>query len=879
MSLETSKLDACQLTPMMQQYINLKKEWPDCILFFRLGDFYELFFEDAVTAAKELELTLTGRDCGLDERAPMCGVPHHAVDNYIHRMIQKGYKIAICDQVEDPQLAKGIVRREVTRVITPGTITDASLLDEKKNHFILSLYKLNRTYGLAACDLSTGVFEATALITGDTANHVLDEIARYAPSEILVNPAFEADGLWNALNIRQDIMMTVRPDDDYSLRTTAEKFPDISGQTPLWAQAAAAIMVYLEETQRLRPDHLRPIQAYSLDMFMNLDPSARKNLEITETIRERTRRGSLLWAIDRTVTSVGGRLLRRWIEQPLLNLSDILQRQSSIACLKEQYMVRQEVRERLQGLYDLERLAGKLALKTANARDLTALKTTLQKIPIILDSLESVKESWIMALKNVIDPLPDLTELLQRSLIEEPPVGLKEGGLIRKGFDESIDQLRDAALHGKQWILELEQSEREKTGIKSLKIGYNRVFGYYIEVTRANLSQVPDHYQRKQTLANSERYITTELKEMEDTILGAEQKLVALEYEVFCRVREQAAASIFQMQETAHALATLDVIAALAELADRENYCRPEISLSDQIDILQGRHPVVERTLSAGGFVPNDLQMDMNESRLMILTGPNMAGKSTYLRQNALIVLMAQIGSFVPAAGAKIGIVDRIFTRIGASDDLAGGQSTFMVEMSEVSQILKHATSRSLLILDEIGRGTSTYDGLSIAWSVIEYLADREILGCRTLFATHYHELTDLADKVFGVFNCHVAVREEADSVVFLHQIRSGGTDESYGIEVARLAGIPDVVVERANELLLQLRLEHGPRQKLAIRRNARPMNGQIDLFSASQALKASDAVIEELQNLDVSNMTPLDALNHLYDLQKKASRSKRSSS
>lgn len=877
MSLTTTTLDQGKLTPMMQQYLDQKKLWPDCILFFRLGDFYELFFEDAQIASRELELTLTGRDCGQDERAPMCGVPYHAVDSYIHRMINRGYKIAICDQVEDPALAKGIVRREVIRVITPGTVTDAAILDEKRNNYILAIYKLNRYYGLAACDLTTGSFEATALITGATSAKLLDEIVRFDPSEILVNQAFAADPLQATLINKYNIVLTTRPDNDFSLEQVNRLLPPVKGQQPLWSQAAAAILIYLEETQKIRPNHLKPVQPYTLDLFMSLDPVARRNLELTETIREQSRRGSLLWAIDRTITSVGSRMLRRWIEQPLLNCSDIMRRQDAIAQFKDQFMRRQELRECLHGLYDLERLSSRLALGHANARDLVALRQTLAKLPSVRSHLATLTDPWIKELSDQIDDLPVLRDLLDRSIVAEPPVGIKEGNMILPGFDERIDHLKSAATDGRQWILDLESSEREKTGIKSLKVSYNRVFGYYIEVTKANLAQVPEHYRRKQTLANGERYITDELKEMEDTILGAEQKLAALEYEVFCTIRDAAIAEIRSLQETAQALAAVDVLAALAELADRENYCRPAVDLSDQLLIRQGRHPVVEKVMPSGSFVPNDIAMNMADERFMILTGPNMAGKSTYMRQVALIVLLAQTGSFVPAAEARIGIVDKIFTRIGASDDLAGGQSTFMVEMNEVSQILHHATARSLLILDEIGRGTSTYDGLSIAWSVIEYVVDRDNLGCRTLFATHYHELTDLADKMPGVYNSHVAVSEENESVVFLHQIRPGGCDDSYGIEVARLAGVPDAVVQRAHEILVQLEDENGPRQKMKIRRHARPMDGQIDLFSASQALKNTDRIIDQLSELDVSQITPLDALNILYDLHQKANRGKRS--
>ncbi|NLM15203.1 MAG: DNA mismatch repair protein MutS [Clostridiaceae bacterium] len=856
---------------MMQQYVEQKERWPDCILFFRLGDFYEMFFEDAVTASRELELTLTGRDCGQAERAPMCGVPYHAADNYINRLVGKGYKVAICEQVEDPAVAKGIVRREVVRVITPGTVMDGNMLDDHRNNFLLAVYCLNNYYGLAAADLTTGIFEATSLIVGRTDDKLLDEIVRYAPSELICNSAFLTDDVSQTLKSKYDIMLTVRSDDDFSEASVDKQIPQDHEQPPLWAHAAAALLIYLEETQRVRPGHMKPVRPYQLSEFMNLDPVARRNLEITQTIRDGGRRGSLLWAVDRTITAMGGRLLRRWLEQPLLNIHDIEQRLGAVADLKVQFMIRQELRELLHGLYDLERLAGKIALASVNARDLLALAHTLGKLPLLMQTIQPLRDAWLLELAGQIDPLPELCRLLTDALAEEPPIGLKEGNLIREGYHPELDLLRRAASDGKNWILELEAAERERTGIKSLKVGYNRVFGYYIEVTRANLSLVPEDYVRKQTLANSERYITQALKEMEDTILGAEQKAVAMEYEIFCDLREQAGQKIRSLQRSAQALATLDVVAGLAELAERENYCRPQVDLSEQIIISQGRHPVVEKVLGPGRFVPNDLEMDLKKKRIMILTGPNMAGKSTYMRQTAQIVLLAQAGSFVPAQAARIGLVDRIFTRVGASDDLASGQSTFMVEMNEMAQILDHATPRSLLILDEIGRGTSTYDGLSIAWAVIEYVLDRQNLGCRTLFATHYHELVDLESVLPGVFNNHVEVGEADGEIVFLYKIKPGGSDESYGVEVARLAGIPDEVVVRAREILTQLEVDNVGRQRLTIRRSARPMEGQLDFFATAAVKKETDVILERLKTLDIQALTPLDALNLLYDLHQKA--------
>jgi DNA mismatch repair protein MutS len=638
MSLMHDALDSDKITPMMQQYLDQKKLWPDCILFFRLGDFFEMFFEDAVTGSRELDLTLTGRDCGQTERAPMCGVPFHAADVYISRLVAKGYKVAICEQVEDPALARGIVRREVIRVITPGTVTDSAMLDERRNNYILAVYCLSGYYGLAACDLTTGSFEATALIIGSTADKLLDEIARYNPSEMICNEEFLTNGISQQIHDKYNVTLTLRPDEDFSAEAARVAAPDNKDQPPLWAYAAAAMLKYLAETQRTPPEHIKPVRPYTLNEFMNLDPVARRNLEITETIRDKSRRGSLLWAVDRTVTSMGGRLLRRWLEQPLLNVHDIEQRLNAVQNLHQQFLLRQELRETLQGLYDLERLTGKVALATVNARDLTALKSSLGKLPALIQILQPARDNWLRELSAQINPMPGLCALL------------KEGNLIKPGFNEVLDQLRLAATEGKNWILALESSERERAGIRSLKIGYNRVFGFYIEVTRANLSQVPANYIRKQTLANGERYITQELKEMEDTILGAEQKAIAMEYDLFCAIREQVAMQTRILQMTAQALSTLDVLAGLAELAERENYCRPQVDLSDCLQIQKGRHPVVEKVLGPGRFVPNDLSMDMAGERVMILTGPNMAGKSTFMRQVAQIVLLAQAGSFVPGS-------------------------------------------------------------------------------------------------------------------------------------------------------------------------------------------------------------------------------------
>lgn len=883
MSLTYDTINRDKITPMMQQYLGQKEAWPDCLLFFRLGDFYEMFFDDAITAARELELALTGRDCGLEERAPMCGVPYHAAGNYISRLVAKGYKVAICEQVEDPATAKGIVKREVIRVVTPGTVTDTASLDEKSNNYIVCVYQLNQYFGLAACDLTTGTFDATQIIVGRTEGKLVDEIARFKPSELVCQQHFADSKICGQLLKQYNFALTIRPDEYFSLAAVREQpaleMSEQQGHTAsesIWSQAAAALLKYLQETQKTNIDHITAIKPYAVQDYMQLDSIARRNLEITETWRDKQRKGSLLWSIDRTRTSMGSRLLRRWLEQPLISRHDILWRQNAIGKLKDAFIQRSELSDMLQGLYDLERLSGKIALANVNGRDLLTLNQTLCKLPAIKAAIHAWDDPYLIKLHDDLDLLEDLQLMLETSIDPDAPIAIKEGHLIKPGYDPEVDKLRTATVDGKDWIIQLEAREKEATGIKNLKIRYNRVFGFYIEVTKSNLDQVPERYVRRQTLANAERYITEELKDMEDTILGAEQKSVALEYEIFCDIRDRTAEKLVKLQQNASVLAQIDVLTALAEQADRGQYCRPDITVTDELEIVQGRHPVVEKTLESGQFVPNDTSLDLNDRRVMILTGPNMAGKSTYMRQVALIVLLAQTGSFVPAESARIGLVDRIFTRVGASDDLAGGQSTFMVEMNEVAQILHHASSRSLLILDEIGRGTSTYDGLSIAWAVIEQVADRQQLGCRTLFATHYHELTDLEGLLPGVFNSHVAVDERSDEVVFLHKIRDGGSDQSYGIEVARLAGVPQEVVQRASEILHQLESENGGQQRIKIKKMAKPMDGQLDLFASSMAIRQVDELLDRLSSIDVQQLTPLDALNLLYDLQQQAQKSQR---
>ena len=866
------------VTPMMQQYLDIKEQYKDCILMFRLGDFYEMFFDDAVVASRELEIALTGRDCGLEERAPMCGVPYHSVDGYIARLIQKGYKVAICEQMEDPSQAKGIVRREVIKVVTPGTVTDASMLDEKKNNYLVSVFAKKHMYGFAAVDVSTGYFATTRITWGNTLGKLLDEIAKYSPAEIITNRSFcdsktasgQLTGRFSAYVSQLD---DIYFEDDFCRELLSRHFgsaaiPDADAE--LCVNASGALLYYLEQTQKSSLGHIQQITPYKLEEYMILDMAARRNLELTETMREKSRKGSLLWVLDRTMTSMGARMLRRWLEQPLINPGDINERLEAVSELKDKFMVRMELRELFRRVYDIERLISRIVLGNANCRDLIALKNSVGQIPYIKKILENCGSALITMNNSLMDELDDIYELIESSIVDDPPISVKEGGIIKYGFNEDVDRLRDAAANGKEWILSLEASEREKTGIKNLRIGYTKVFGYYIEVTKSYFHIVPQEYIRKQTLAYCERYVTQELKEMEETVLGAESRVVDLEYRLFVDIRQRVASQTARIKQTAQCIAELDVICSLAEAADRENYCKPTVTDDGVIRIEGGRHPVVEKMLETGSFVPNDTLLDMDENRLAVITGPNMAGKSTYMRQVALIVLMAQIGSFVPADSAVIGIADRIFTRVGASDDLAAGQSTFMVEMSEVAAILENATERSLLILDEIGRGTSTFDGLSIAWSVMEYISDRERVGSRTLFATHYHELTELEGKLPGVKNYCIAVREEGDDIIFLRKIIRGGADGSYGIQVAKLAGLPQSVTERAKELLKELEAADISKKKARNRRKA--LEGQVEFFIPENPEgRIGDEILEELRSVDISTLTPLDALNVLYRLQLKA--------
>lgn len=876
-----------ELTPMMKQYMETKSQYQDCILFYRLGDFYEMFFEDALTASRELEITLTGKNCGQEEKAPMCGVPYHAVEGYLNRLVAKGYKVAICEQVEDPKTTKGIVKREVVRIVTPGTNLDTQALDETKNNYIMCIVYIADRYGVSVADISTGDYFVTEI--PDSAK-LLDEIYRFSPSEIICNEAFYMsgvgmDGMKDRLGITIYSLESWYFDDEVCRKKLLEHF-EVSSFAGLGLAdydcgiiSAGALLQYLLETQKNSLSNLTHITPYAAGKFMMIDSSTRRNLELCETLREKQKRGSLLWVLDKTKTAMGARTLRKYVEQPLIDKTEIIRRLDAVQELKEQAISREEIREYLSPVYDLERLITKIAYGSANPRDLTAFRSSLEMLPALLYILQEMKAELLKDLAVDLDPLEDLCILVKKAIREDPPIAMKEGNIINDGYNEEVDKLRRAKSDGKDWLAKLENDEREKTGIKNLKIKYNKVFGYYLEVTNSYKEMVPEYYTRKQTLANAERYITPELKELEDMILGAEDKLYALEYELYSEVRDLIASQIERIQKTAKAVAALDAFASLALVAERNNYVRPKINEKGVIDIKEGRHPVVERMIPNEMFISNDTYLDDKKHRISIITGPNMAGKSTYMRQTALIALMAQIGSFVPAKSANIGLSDRIFTRVGASDDLASGQSTFMVEMTEVANILRNATSKSLLILDEIGRGTSTFDGLSIAWAVIEYISDSRLLGAKTLFATHYHELTELEGKIDNVNNYCIAVKEKGDDIVFLRKIVKGGADKSYGIQVAKLAGVPELVIGRAKEIVEELsdeditaRVSEIASKERVVKKKPKVKKyddvdiAQMSLFDTVK----DDDVLEELKNLDVGNMTPIDALNTIYRLQNK---------
>ena len=868
-----------EFSPMMQRYLETKEQYKDCILFYRLGDFYEMFFDDAIIASRELELTLTGKDCGQEERAPMCGVPHHAAEIYISRLITKGYKVAICEQLEDPKTAKGIVKRGVIRIVTPGTIVESNMLEEKKNNYIMSIYKAGIYFGIAVCDISTGEFYAAEIKDNNNFPLLLDELARYSPSELVINGLMsDSTEELDKIKERFSSYITKYADkffenkvDTLNLRfniqdQNARKVENFEENT-LAIPAINALIQYIEQTQMTALDNINKIVLYKISKYMSLDINARRNLEITEKMRDKSKKGTLLWVLDKTSTSMGGRLLRRWLNDPLVDIVEINNRLNAVNELKNDMILRGDITENLKRVYDIERLASKMTYGNANARDMVTLKNSLMKLPDVKKNLENCSSEMLKDLHSNLDELQDIKELIEKSIVDDPPMSIKDGGIIKLGYNEEIDKLKTATTEGKNWIIQLEADEKEKTGIKNLKVGFNKVFGYFIEVTKSNLNQVPDRYIRKQTLTNAERYITEELKNLENQILGAEEKVINLEYNAFTEIREEIARNIKRLQKTATVISTLDVLTSFAQVAEDMNYCMPDVNNSGTIDIKCGRHPVIEKIIGAGAFVENDTYLDENDNRLSIITGPNMAGKSTYMRQVALITLMAQVGSFVPAQEAKIGVVDKIFTRVGASDDLSMGQSTFMVEMMEVATILKEATKNSLVILDEIGRGTSTYDGLSIAWAVAEYIADKEKCGAKTLFATHYHELIGLEEKIEGVKNYSIAVKEKGEDIIFLRKIIRGGTDESYGIHVARLAGVPKVVTEKANKILKSLERKNILTGQKEEKKDKKQVEGQFDLYN----LKLAE-IAQELDKVNLNELTPIDALNTLVRIKEKMS-------
>jgi len=867
-----------EYSPMMQKYLETKEKYKDCILFYRLGDFYEMFFDDAITVSRELEITLTGKDCGQEERAPMAGVPHHAAENYAAKLIAKGYKVAICEQLSDPKTTKGIVERGVIRVLTPGTLVESNMLEERKNNYIMSIYKSGIFFGISVCDISTGEFYGSEIKESNNFEILLDEIARFSPAEIISN-GFMYDSTEEIKKVKErlDIYITRFSDEyfkediqnlkeKYNFINTKQEIIENPEQSALALASINALLEYLNQTQMTSLEHINTIRLYNISKYMSLDINTRRNLEITEKLRDKSKKGTLLWVLDKTSTSMGGRMLRRWLNDPLKDLSEIHKRLDGVKELKENMILRGDIIENLKKVYDIERLAGKMAYGNSNARDMISLKASLAKMPEVKKALSSCNSSYLKELYENLDELQDIHELIENSIVEDPPITIKDGGIIKLGYEEEIDKLKTATTEGKNWIVALEQREREATGIKNLKVGFNKVFGYYIEITKSFVSQAPERYIRKQTLTTGERYITEELKKLEDQILGAEEKVVNLEYNAFTQIREKISQNIKRLQKTAEAVSTLDVLTSFAQVAEDMDYCMPIVDNSGCIDIKNGRHPVIEKMLPFGSFVGNDTYLDKQTDRLSIITGPNMAGKSTYMRQVALITLMAQVGSFVSATEAHIGVVDKIFTRVGASDDLSMGQSTFMVEMMEVAQILKESTEDSLVILDEIGRGTSTYDGLSIAWAVAEFIANKEKCGAKTLFATHYHELVNLEEMQEGVKNYHIAVKEKGEDVIFLRKILRGGTDESYGIHVAKLAGVPKMVTARANEILKTLeRKDIILNKKQEESKAKKVVEGQFDMFNYKLA-----EIAHEIDKINLNELTPIDALNTLVRIKEK---------
>ena len=876
MEIQTEKL-----TPMMQQYMETKNQYKDCILFYRLGDFYEMFFDDALCVTKELELTLTGKSCGLDERAPMCGVPFHSAESYINRLVERGYKVAICEQVEDPKSAKGLVKREVIRVVTPGTNSFTSSLDETRNNYLMGIVSIEGKFGISVVDVTTGEYLMTEV---DSVSKLLDEINKFTPSEIICNDTFYISGVdMNDLSSRLGIVISpLDPsyfDKDSCQRALCRHFKvsTLEGlgfkEYAIGTIAAGSIMQYLEETQKCSLAHISHLLPYHTGKYMLLDRNTRRNLELVETLREKQKRGSLLWVLDKTKTAMGARKLRSSLEQPLIDKETILRRYDAIDELNQDVITREELREYLNPVYDLERLLSKISYKTVNPRDMIALESSLSMLPHIRLLCSNFKSDLFQDFTQNLDPLEDVYQLIHSAIVEEPPISVREGGIFKNGFNEEIDHLRNAKTEGKNWLADLETTEKEQTGIKNLRIKYNKVFGYYLEVTKSFVNQVPDTWIRKQTLTNAERYTTPELKEMEDTILGAEDRLYNLEYAVFCQLREEIFQQMDRIQQTASVIASIDMIASLAYVAEHNHYVRPKLNNKGILRIKDGRHPVIEQMIAHDMFIPNDTFLDEDSHRLVIITGPNMAGKSTYMRQTALIVLMAQLGSFVPASQADISLVDRIFTRVGASDDLASGQSTFMVEMTEVANILHNATKNSLIILDEIGRGTSTFDGLSIAWSVVEHIVDKKLIGAKTLFATHYHELTELEGKLEGVQNYCIAVKEDGEDIVFLRKIVKGGADKSYGIQVAKLAGVPEQVLIRDREIADQLENKDalsldGVVNQMAVSSPGEKTMNQLSIFD-TMGNDQTDDILFELRDIDLSRVTPMDAMNLVYKWQK----------
>ena len=867
-----------KVTPMMEQYFEIKNRYRHCLLFFRLGDFYELFFDDAVIGSRELGLTLTGKDWGQKERAPMCGVPFHSADSYIDKLGQSGYKVAICEQVEDPKLAKGIVKRDVIRIVTPGTVIDNEVLDENKNNYIMSIYGDSKGYALAVCDVTTGEFQTAEFTSANAEEKLFDEAARFMPAEIITNGYFLNTPCAGRIRKNLNIDLNDAGDACFAYRNAAKTicrhFDILSvdglglGERTFSVCASGGLLDYLYETQKNNLEHIGKITLYSTNDFMLLDVSTRRNLELTETMRENSRRGSLLWVIDKTKTAMGARLLRKWVEQPLINSADINKRLDAVEELKDDFFKREEIKDVLSTMHDFERIMGRIVYKTANARELVNLKNSIENLPQLKKILENSKSGYMKEIYSELDTLEDIFALIDKAIVDDPPFSVREGGMIKEGYSSEADSLLQAKRRGSDWISDMEKQEREKTGIKNLRINYNRVFGYYIEVTKSYLDLVPENYMRKQTLANCERYTTKELNDLADLILGSSDRLIDLEYNIFCDVREKVASQVNRIQYTAYITAVCDAIQSLAETAQAQDYVKPVVDDGEVIDIKDGRHPSVEK-MSDGAFIANDVYLDNEDNRLLIITGPNMAGKSTYMRQNAIITILAQIGSFVPASSAHIGVCDRIFTRVGASDDLASGQSTFMVEMTEVANILNNATSKSLLILDEIGRGTSTFDGLSIAWAVMEYIADKKQIGAKTLFATHYHELTELEGKLPGVKNYCITVKEEGEDIIFLRKIKRGGADHSYGIQVARLAGLPNKVIKRSTAILKKLNAADIAKKtrKLAdeAKEAAEEEAVQIDMFNIKE-----NQIIDDINKIDVMSLTPIQALQTLFDLQNK---------